>query len=199
MNNNNFLTEGLIFPHMYRFNFIIILFTLFFFSCNKEILIDECVPESSSRSATHEEEMISSYLTLNISNDANNVTLEIDSFDFENIEVISYPTFSSSCLSYQDELTVTDIELIPQYLKQDSSYILIYGRVYCPTYTIYDGVIYVPLKGTIKPGLNVLKLSLYDGGPWFYYYGENLVKLLQSIQFDVTVDEWGDYEEIENV
>jgi hypothetical protein len=64
---------------------------------------------------------------------------------------------------------------------------------------IYDGVIYVPVKGTIKPGLNVLNLSLYDGGPWFYYIGENFVKLLQSIQFDVTVDEWGDYEEIKNV
>lgn len=198
MNNNNFLAEGIIFPHMYRFNFIIILFTLFLFSCNKEILIDECASESS-RFATHEEEMISSYLTLIISNDANNVTLEIDSFEFDNIEVISYPTFNSSCLSYEDELTVTDIELIPQHLKQDSSHILIYGRVYCPTYTIYDGVIYVPVKGTIKPGLNVLELSLYDGGPWFYYNGENLVKLLQSIQFDVTVDEWGDYEEIKNV
>lgn len=184
---------------MYRFNFIIILFTLFLFSCNKEALIDECVPESSRYATTYEEEIISSYLTLNISNDANNVTLEIDSFDFENIEVISYPTFSPSCLLYQDELTVTDIELIPQRLKQDSSHILIYGRVYCPNYVIYDGVIYVPVKGTIKPGVNVLNLSLYDGGPWFYYNGDNLVKLLRSIQFDVTVEEWGDYEEIKNV
>lgn len=198
MNNNNFLTEGLIFPHMCRFNFIIILFTLFLFSCDKEILIDECALESSMF-ATHEKEMISSYLTLIISNDANNLILEIDSLEFDNIEVISYPTFSSLCLSYEDELTVTDIELMPQHLKQDSSHILIYGRVYCPTYMIYDGVIYVPVKGTIKPGLNVLELSLYDGGPWFYYNGENLVKLLQSIQFDVTVDEWGDYEEIKNV
>lgn len=183
---------------MYRFNFIIILFTLFLVSCNKEILIDECAPKLS-RSATLEEEMISSYLTLNISNDADNVTLEIDSFDFENIEVISCPTFSSLCLLYQDELTVTDIELIPQHLKQDSSHILIYGRVYCPTYTIYDGVIYVPVQGAIKPGLNVLKLSLYDGCPWFYYNGNNLVKLLRSIQFDVGVNEWGDYEEVKNV
>lgn len=187
---------------MNNLKIIIILSTLFYFSCNQEYVVDRptyILPQTNyAYNQDTENDGQICCLTVNIVNDAQNVILEIDDIEFQNIEIFDYPDISHYSIEYQSDISVGEFKLLPQHLKRGMSYIILTGRVYCPTYTIYEGLIYIPISGEIKTGNNTLVLKLYDNCPWYYVYNNKLVKLLQSIQFDIDVEEWEMDAEVKN-
>lgn len=181
-------------------NLKLIIMSLLFLcvSCSEIIIIDENpLYISQQTSANGNRGYI--YLEIEIGNNAVDVTLNIDSVEFDSpYGVLSIPC-EKMTVKYQDVVKITDIEWGFNKYKQGSCAVLLHGRVYYQVHTIYRGLIYIPISGSLQPGQNYLKLNLYDGCPWYYQQNGHYYKLLQSIQFDASVDEWKESETIINM
>lgn len=184
---------------MNNLKFIIMPLLFLCVSCSEDTIIAKAPMYALPQTAANEMVEESMYLNLEVVNNAINVTLEIDSVDLES----SYNVLQVMCdevtVMYQDSVQIGYIELASHSNKRGQCTVLLYGRVYCPTYPIYEGLIYIPISGSLQPGQNYLKLDLHDGCPWYYKYNDNYCKLLQSIKFDVSVNDWEDSETIINM
>ena len=81
-------------------------------------------------------------------------------------------------------------------LMQNNSYVRIYGVLF--TYLTgsqmlehFRGEMYAPLSGRISAEQeDIAKIEISPNCPIYCYTGEKMEKILQEINFDVTVDEW---------
>ena len=123
-------------------------------------------------------------LNIGVKNEADGVSLIIFEYKFNEIEFIK----SDLNIEYNDSVLLNDIKLSSNDVSFNNL-IILNGRLFCDTYDIYNGLIYIPLHDKISKYNNFINLSLYDGCNW---YDEEGNKILQSIKFDVTVDDWKD-------
>lgn len=131
-------------------------------SCNKENVILEPTQTSVTLAPqTHKVNII-------VDNQAKGVIFESDSI----------------VLHYQDRAICKSFDTEEYYIKE----VMLHGKLYTPTYTIYSGDIRIPIRQGIQDTLNNIDVVLYDGCPW---YSPNGNKVLQSIQFDnPSVEDW---------
>lgn len=183
---------------MNNLNFIIMPLLFLCVSCSEIIIIDEN-PLYISQQTSANEDRGCIYLEIEIGNNAVDITLDIDSIEFDSpYGVLNIPC-EKMTVKYQDAVKITDIEWEFNRYKQGPCAVLLHGRVYYHVHTFYEGLIYIPISGSLQPGQNYLKLNLYDGCPWYYQQHGHYYKLLQSIHFDVSVDEWKESETIINM
>lgn len=102
-------------------------------------------------------------LKFNIINKAENVILYVEEHIVE----------------YNDTILLNDVKLNE---KKDT--LILNGKIETKTYSIYEGLMYIPLNQYYTNNI-----ILFDGCPW---YSKDGYKLLQSIQFDATVNDWQD-------
>ena len=131
-------------------------------SCNKEDVILEPTPTRMSiMPELHKVNII-------VDNQARGVIFESDSI----------------VLHYQDRKICKSFDAEEYYLKD----VVLHGKLYTPTYTIYNGDIRIPIRQGIQDTINNIDVVLYDGCPW---YSPNGNKVLQSIQFgNPSVEDW---------
>ena len=131
-------------------------------SCNKEDVILEPTPTRMSiMPELHKVNII-------VDNQAKGVIFESDSI----------------VLHYQDREICQSFDTEEYYLKD----VVLQGKLYTPTYTIYNGNIRIPIRQGIQDTINNIDVELYDGCPW---YSDSGYKVLQSIQFgDPNVEDW---------
>jgi hypothetical protein len=139
-----------------------------FISCNKEDVILEPTPMSVTLAPQiHKVNII-------VDNQAKGVIFESDSI----------------VLHYQDREICKSFDTEEYYLKD----VVLQGKLYTPTYTIYNGNIRIPIRQGIQDTINNIDVVLYDGCPW---YSPNGNKVLQSIQFDnPSVEDWEEDNEV---
>lgn len=133
-----------------------------FISCNKEDVILEPTPTRMAiMPELHKVNII-------VDNQAEGVIFESDSI----------------VLHYQDRAICKSFDAEEYYLKD----VVLHGKLYTPTYTIYNGDIRIPIRQGIQDTINNIDVELYDGCHW---YSPNGNKVLQSIQFsNPDVEEW---------
>ena len=133
-----------------------------FISCNKEDVILEPTPMSVTLTPqTHKVNIV-------VDNQAKGVIFESDSI----------------VLHYLDKGICKSFDTEEYYLKD----VVLQGKLYTPTYTIYNGNIRIPIRQGIQDTINNIYVELYDGCPW---YSDSGYKVLQSIQFgDPSVEDW---------
>ena len=131
-------------------------------SCNKEDVILEPTPMNVTLAPqTHKVNII-------VDNQAKGVIFESDSI----------------VLHYLDKGICKSFDTEEYYLKD----VVLQGKLYTPTYTIYNGNIRIPIRQGIQDTINNIYVELYDGCPW---YSDSGYKVLQSIQFgDPSVEDW---------
>lgn len=181
-------------------NLKLIIMSLLFLcvSCSEIIIIDEN-PLYISQQTSANEDRGYIFLEIEIGNNAVDVTLNIDSVEFDSPYGVLQVMCDEVTVMYQDSVQIDHIELSTNNRKQGPCTVLLYGRVYYRMHTIYEGLIYIPISGSLQPGQNYLELNLYDGCPWYYQQNGCFYKLLQSIQFDISVNEHKESENIINM
>lgn len=165
-----------------------------------------------------------SYLILQIQNNAPNTTLHADSMEICNILLpgetapeplrgniaLAFTPDSSgqNCihLPYGTSSTASPATLPAQTLTpwnptelphtSPGTHLKIHGKIctYLPDNTpmpLYEGVMYVPLPGTITANRNnILLIELYPNCPLYCITNGKTAKVLQTIQFSVSVENW---------
>ena len=141
---------------------LILLLLCVLMSCNIETVVNEHIPmKQSMQDKTRQVNII-------VDNQAKGVIFESDSI----------------VLHYQDRAICKSFDTEEYYLKD----VVLQGKLYTPTYTIYNGNIRIPIRQGIQDTISNIDVVLYDGCPWYSLDGN---KVLQSIQFsNPDVEEW---------
>lgn len=168
------------------------------FSCSIDTIVDEPSKmynnyDSINNNVNNINEIdTNAILNIIFINDAKNVILNINQFYIKGIDELNKNKYIiNDSLLYNDSLLFKNIKLLPQYIKENDVFVVIDGEVKTKNYLIYKGLIYVPIKsGYINEGENYLNLILYNNCSWFYYYDNKKCILLNSIEFDVDVENW---------
>lgn len=147
---------------------LILLLLCALMSCNIETVVNEHTPmKQSMQDKTRRVNII-------VDNQAEGVIFESDSI----------------VLHYLDKGICKSFDTEEYYIKD----VVLQGKLYTPTYTIYNGNIRIPIRQGIQDTINNIDVVLYDGCPW---YSRNGNKVLQSIQFDnPSVEDWEEDNEI---
>ena len=127
-------------------------------------------------------------ININIINNAKNITLT-----FNEIKIIGKENYKDSInnncvINYLETINISSFKEKLQ-KSQVISKVILNGNVKTDSYTIYEGNIIIPINKTITKENNIIYLMLYNGCPW---YTEDGYGILQSITFNVTVDEWSE-------
>lgn len=139
-----------------------ILFLFAIVSCNNEVIISQPTPTRRYVTPSHRK------VNIIVDNQTKGVIFETDSI----------------VLHYQERKTCKSFDTEEYYLKD----VVLQGKLYTPTYTIYNGDIRIPILQYIPDSINNIDVVLYDGCPWYSLDGN---KVLQSIQFgNPDVEEW---------
>ena len=158
-------------------------------------------------------------LTLQISNNASNTTLLIDSIEICNILVTDKTSgtpkkgkatilrsIETTQLNFGDKILTPETGLpeqkftpwSPDTLPQNTNnmYITIHGQLYTyiadnSPFLLYSGKMYCSFTGGIIPQNTInYELKLYDNCPIYYETNGTMEKVLKSISFNITIDEW---------
>lgn len=139
---------------------ITLIMSLFITSCVIDEVIETKQNEINEELVSKSVENEKPILNFNIINKAENVILNINKYNLE----------------YNDTILLKDVNLNE---KKDT--LILNGELKNDSYSIYKGLMYIPLNQYYTNNI-----ILFDGCPW---YSKNGYKLLQSIQFDVTVND----------
>lgn len=129
------------------------------------------------------------YVYLTVKNNAPNVTLTIDSCFVYNYDV----DIATPCIiETGDEVTFDTFTM--NLHGNGKLFFLLYGKLDTTPITLYDGLMYVPVDTMVISEEIFIELELYDNCPWYYEYEGRYMKVLQSIEFSASVDNWDDIE-----
>lgn len=159
------------------------------------------------------------YLALRINNEAENTCLQIDSLEICNVlvpgeaggqaeegNVMIYRDVDGYLCNYGSFLTGNSARLCvqtftpwsPETLPEagDGMYVKIYGKMYTyiaggTLFPLYEGPMYFTFNGSIAENYTTeVKFDIYDNCPLYCEAGGKMTKVLQSISFDVNVEDW---------
>lgn len=186
-------------------------------SCMMSTVTEEIEEVVNSNTISKSENYSKEAFSVQIINSAENTSLQIDSIEICNILVnspttntltngnfmIHSPSMQISCgtsaIFVAEGLPTQNITpWNPDYppLMQNNSYVKIYGVLF--TYLtgsemleLFRGEMYAPLSGRISAEQeDIAKIEISPNCPIYGFTGEKMEKILQEINFDVTVDEW---------
>ena len=177
--------------------------------------IDEVVENSTTKSKSSEYRV--GDVELQIFNYASNTFIQIDSLEICNIlitdsqsedltycgnKVINKPSqvnFKDSvCYSIRNIPVQKFTPWTPETLPQNSSntYCKIQGKIYTflannEPFMLYSGKMYLPFVGKINANCTTtVKFELADNCPIYYETNGTMEKVIKSISFNITIDEW---------
>lgn len=141
---------------------------------------------NSTPSKSIEREMC--VFNIDIINKTNDVTLTFTEFKIYGLEEEQDTIKGDFIINPLDTLNLISYEVYPQTLPNDSK-VIMKGSLKNGDYTLYDGIIIIPIRKTITHQDNKLNLALFGGCDW---YTEDGYGILASISFDITVNPWYD-------
>ena len=184
--------------------------------------VNEVTEKSGGNLSSKANEVHKGGFSILLVNAANNTCLEIDSLQICNILVEDYVTgsitrgkktieiasedtlieFGGQANTSTEHLPVqTFTPWTPETLPQNSNntYLKIYGKIY--TYLadstpllLAKGPLYAPLSGKITPNnLSITELEMADNCPLYYETNGKMEKALNTINFEVTVNDWQEH------
>ena len=158
------------------------------------------------------------YLCINITNKAENIKFRLDSLEICNIiidnkkdvlkkgNIILMRMYDDIIFEYGSHVRNAEEKIISQNFipwephilpyNSNKSYIKIYGKIYTiigdgTDFLLYSGEMFIPLYGNVvKNGQSNIEMDLYDGCPWYIERNGKMEKVLASINFNVSVDDW---------
>lgn len=150
------------------------------------------------------EELKEGYLSVKISNIASNTSLQIDSMEVCNI-LIKDET-NGMATRGNVKLNNTTVKLlvqellpwIPNVLPENSTgmYVKIYGKMYTfladnKPFELCSSPMYFTFNGSVLEGRTTdVEFVVYDNCPLYCEVGGKMLKVLKSISFDVSVEDW---------
>lgn len=168
-----------------------------------------------SKSDIHNE----GYLTLRINNAANNTSLQVDSLEICNILLpaeagkqpekgdlmlhrscdstrYDYGTYMQSGKARMSVQRFNPWPLKKSPEKSGDMYVKIYGKMYTfiaggTLFPLYEGAMYFTFNGSITEGQTTeISFDIYDNCHLYCEINGEISKVLQSINFDVSVEDW---------
>lgn len=145
------------------------LLTLFTLLCTSCIKSDSIIELPTYTNDTHEISRVTNE-DVKIINNAKNITLIINSCVIDNKTIFTQFPIT---VEYKDVVTLNDVDL------NKVSIMKLDGKLISNNITIYEGLMYVPIKDST--------IELCSGCAW---YNQNGNKILHSIEFDADVNDW---------
>lgn len=146
----------------------IIIGGIMFYGCVSDDTIHEIYKQQTF---VQEEQVTSAKTDVCVANNAINTTLLINGYSINDDKLISIiPT----TIEYKDTVTIDTVYGIGKFNK-----VLFDGKIISNGHTIYEGEMYTFPNDCI--------IELYPNCPW---YDENGNKILNSIEFDININNW---------
>lgn len=165
--------------------------------------VDEAVNEKAAANSKSEV-LKEGYLSVKITNIAPNTSLQIDSMEIWNILVKNEVNGLATGRNVKLNSTATKLAVqkfqpwIPDVLPENSTgmYVKIYGKMYTfladnRPFELCSGPMYFTFSGSVLEDRTTdIKFEVHDNCPLFCEVGGKMVKVLQSISFEVSVEDW---------
>ena len=151
------------------------------------------------------------YLELTIINNTENVVLKVDTCFLNNIKGVDFQndtvllSNTPVIIEPHDTVSIAMTTVLPQKLTPWNPIILpnrslgchiqMYVQLITGGFELCYDYLYTPISGYILPNVdNQIILVLENQCPWYYLYGDRMVKVLQEITFNPVVDDWKEVE-----
>ena len=187
-----------------------------------EDVVNEQSNIESTETKTDKNDYKFGYIRFSIYHTADNIRLVLDSVDICNVLLLDGDQVKKGnhllmrcdpkCNSFEKGSYIRCVDermLVQQFdcwspnkliSETKKSYMRIHGKLYNDNgdgseFLLYDGFMYTTLQYGIKENmLFTVKTVLCDGCPWYIENDGKMEKVLVSIKFDVSVDDWYEVE-----